>query len=182
MASTTDHSASSTDSKGKKAAPPPDILRHPVQLLAFGLGSGLSPKAPGTAGTLAAVPLFLLVSAALADTASPLLWYSVFILATAIAGVWICDRASAQLGVHDHPGIVWDEFVGFWITMWALPSGWVWLLAGFVAFRIFDILKPWPIGPLDRKVGGGFGIMIDDIVAGLMACACLHLVVWMVAA
>ena len=163
-------------------APPAAILRNPVQFLAFGFGSGLSPRAPGTAGTLVAIPLFLLVDAALANTASPLLWYSVFILVTAVAGVWICDRASKQLGVHDHPGIVWDEFVGYWITMWALPAGWVWVLAGFVAFRIFDILKPWPIGWLDRKVEGGFGIMIDDVLAGVMACVCVHVAVWLVAA
>ncbi|MFU8765435.1 MAG: phosphatidylglycerophosphatase A [Haliea sp.] len=166
----------------KRAAPLAANLRNPIQFLAFGFGSGLSPKAPGTAGTLAAIPLFLLVDAALANTAAPLLWYSLFILVTAGLGIWICDRASKQLGVHDHPGIVWDEFVGYWITLWALPAGWVWVLAGFVAFRIFDILKPWPISWLDRKVKGGFGIMIDDVLAGVMACACLHAVAWLVAA
>ena len=166
----------------KPAAPPPALLRNPVQFLAFGFGSGLAPRAPGTAGTLAAIPLFLLVDAALANTASPLLWYSLFIVVTAAVGVWICDRASAQMGVHDHPGIVWDEFVGYWITMWALPADWVWMLAGFVAFRIFDILKPWPIGWLDRKVAGGFGIMIDDVLAGMMACICVHVAVWVVTA
>ena len=77
--------------------------------------------------------------------------------------------------MHDHPGIVWDEFVGYWITLWALPPTWTWIIAGFVVFRVFDIAKPWPISLLDRKVGGGFGIMIDDIVAGILACGVLHL-------
>jgi phosphatidylglycerophosphatase A len=148
----------------------PKPFSSPMQFLAFGFGSGLSPWAPGTAGTLVAVPLFLLV----ADWSLPM--YSAFIVVTALLGIWFCDAASRELGVHDHPGIVWDEFVGYWITLWALPATWTWIIAGFVMFRIFDILKPWPIGPLDKKVKGGFGIMIDDIVAGVLACATLHLV------
>ena len=152
----------------------PDILRNPVQFLAFGFGSGLSPRAPGTAGTLMAVPLYWLVS----DWS--LLWYSLFILVTALLGVWICDVASRQLGVHDHPGIVWDEFVGYWLTLWAMPPNWLWIVAGFVVFRVFDIVKPWPISVLDRKVKGGLGIMVDDILAGVMACATLHLAVRLV--
>jgi len=80
-----------------------------------------------------------------------------------------------QLQVHDHPGIVWDEFVGFWITLWAVPLDWRWVIAGFVVFRLYDIVKPWPVSVLDRKVGGGFGIMIDDILAGVMACLTLHI-------
>lgn len=149
------------------------LLRRPVQFLAFGFGSGLAPKAPGTAGTVLAVVLFL----AIADLS--LLQYSIVVLVATLAGIWICDRASKQLNTHDHPGIVWDEFVGYWITMWALPVSWTWIAAGFVVFRIFDILKPWPIGVLDKRVGGGFGIMIDDMVAGVLACALLHLVHWL---
>jgi phosphatidylglycerophosphatase A len=147
----------------------PSIFSNPAQFLAFGFGSGLSPIAPGTVGTIVAVPLYLLV----ADLSLPA--YSMFILVTAVLGTWFCDVASRQLGVHDHPGIVWDEFVGYWITMWAMPHSWNWILAGFVAFRIFDIIKPWPISLLDRHVKGGFGIMIDDVVAGILACATLHL-------
>jgi phosphatidylglycerophosphatase A len=147
----------------------PTPFRSPVQFLAFGFGSGLAPKAPGTFGTLAAVPLYWLVS----DLGLPL--YTAFILVTAAVGIWICEAASRQLGVHDHPGIVWDEFVGYWITLWALPADWTWMVAGFVVFRIFDIAKPWPIGMLDKRVRGGFGIMVDDVIAGVMACATLHL-------
>lgn len=153
-----------------KAHPAPDFRRHPVQFLAFGFGSGLFPKAPGTAGTLLAIPLYLLLAQ------WSLLHYTAVVLVAAALGVWICGAASRQLEVHDHPGIVWDEFVGYWITMWALPTHWTWMLAGFVVFRLFDIVKPWPVSVLDRRVGGGFGIMVDDILAGAMACLSLHIV------
>ena len=148
-------------------------LKSPTQFLAFGFGSGLSPKAPGTFGTLAAIPLYWLLSHL------SLGYFTLAIVITFILGIWICGEASKQLGVHDHGGIVWDEFVGYWITMWALPTDWIWIIAGFIAFRIFDIAKPWPIGWLDKKVDGGLGIMIDDVVAGLMACACLHIALWL---
>jgi phosphatidylglycerophosphatase A len=151
---------------------PPTPFRDPFQFLAFGFGSGLAPKAPGTAGTLVAIPLYLLIAGL------GLTQYTLVVLIAALFGIWICDVASKQLRVHDHPGIVWDEFVGYWVTMWALPAEWPWIVAGFVAFRIFDIAKPWPVGVLDRRVGGGLGIMIDDIIAGAMACGTLHLALW----
>jgi phosphatidylglycerophosphatase A len=152
-------------------APPqaPDVLRNPLQLLAFGFGSGLAPRAPGTFGTLAAIPLYLVLAQ------YSLLVYSLVILLAACAGIWLCGVVSRQLGVHDHPGIVWDEFVGFWITMYAVPTHWTWIVAGFLVFRIFDIVKPWPVSALDRKVGGGLGIMVDDMLAGVMACLTLHI-------
>ena len=114
----------------------PTPFSRPLQFLAFGFGSGLSPWAPGTAGTLVAVPLFLLVS----HLSLPV--YTMFVVITLFLGIWFCDAASRELGVHDHPGIVWDEFVGYWITMWALPADWTWIVAGFVVFRILDIAKP----------------------------------------
>ena len=154
------------------AASTPAPFRRPVQFLAFGFGSGLFPRAPGTAGTLAAIPLYWLI----ADWG--LVWYTAVVLVAALLGIWICGAASRELNVHDHPGIVWDEFVGYWITLWAVPVDWVWMLAGFVVFRVLDIAKPWPISYLDRKVKGGFGIMIDDILAGVMACATLHIALW----
>jgi phosphatidylglycerophosphatase A len=146
-----------------------------VQFLAFGFGSGLSPRAPGTAGTLAALPLYL----ALAQL--PLWAYSAIVLLAALLGVWLCERSSRALDVHDHPGIVWDEFVGLWIALWAVPAEPLWVVLGFLAFRFFDIAKPWPVGWLDKNTRGGFGIMIDDIVAGVMACICVHLTVFLVA-
>jgi phosphatidylglycerophosphatase A len=125
-------------------------------------------------GTVVAVPLYLVIANL------GLLQYTALVLMMAFVGIWICGEASRQLQVHDHPGIVWDEFVGYWITMWAMPPDWVWVVAGFLVFRVFDIVKPWPVSVLDRKVGGGFGIMIDDVLAGVMACATLHIALLLV--
>ena len=142
---------------------PPD-MRNPVHFLAFGFGAGLSPRAPGTMGTLVAVPLWWL----LASNAS--IWGYLLVTAAVIAvGPWLCGRTSADMGVHDHGGIVWDEIAGFLVTMILVPVTWWTALAGFLFFRLFDIAKPWPIGWLDRRVHGGTGIMIDDLVAGLYA-------------
>lgn len=148
------------------------LLRNPVSFVAFGFGSGLSPYIPGTAGTVAAIPLYLLL-------VQLNLWVYVGVLVAAfVAGIFICDRASKQLGVHDHGGIVWDEFVGFGVTMIAVPITWYWVLLGFILFRIFDMAKPWPIGWFDRRLDGGFGIMVDDVVAAIPAAACLQLALY----
>jgi phosphatidylglycerophosphatase A len=152
---------------------PASVWRNPVHFLAFGLGSGAVPKAPGTFGTLAAVPLWYL----LAQTALPV--YLALILIAFVIGIWLCGRTSRDLGVHDHGGIVWDEFVGYWITMIAVPVDWIWALLGFILFRLFDILKPWPIGPVDRRVHGGLGIMLDDVLAGVMAAVVLQGLIWL---
>ena len=139
-----------------------------MHLLAFGFGSGLVPRAPGTAGTLVALLLYLPLSAL------PLWAYGLFVAAAAAAGVWLCGTASRDLGGGDHGGIVWDEFVGLWLTLFAAPPGWFWLIAGFIIFRALDILKPWPVKWADRRVGGGLGIMLDDVLAGIMAALCLQ--------
>jgi phosphatidylglycerophosphatase A len=146
---------------------------NPIHLLAFGLGSGAVPKAPGTAGTLAAIPLYLLVA--------PLPGWAYLLLVAVmfLVGVWLCERTSRDLGVHDHGGIVWDEWVGFLFTLWLAPPGWGWLLTGFLLFRLFDILKPWPIGWLDRRVPGGLGIMLDDLVAGLFGFAVIQFLLFL---
>ena len=146
----------------------PQVFRNWRHFLAFGLGSGLARSGPGTFGTLVAVPFYLLLS-----QTSPLL-YAGFLFAAFAFGVWLCESVSQDLGVHDHGGIVWDEFVGYWITMFMVPFGWGWILAGFVLFRLLDIWKPWPIGWLDRHVQGGLGIMLDDVIAGVLACMVLH--------
>jgi len=145
------------------------VMTNPVHFLAFGFGSGLAPVAPGTFGTLMAIPLYLLMMQ------MSLVPYLIIVAIVCITGIWICDKSSKLLGVHDHGGIVWDEFAGFFITMIAAPAGWVWIVIGFVFFRIFDIWKPWPISLLDKKVDGGLGIMIDDIVAGIYALICIQL-------
>lgn len=141
---------------------------NPIHLLAFGLGSGAAPKAPGTFGTIAAIPLYLLM-----QPLAPM-YYLLVVAAMLLLGVWLCQRTAEDLGLHDHPGIVWDEWVGFLITMWLAPGGWVWLLSGFLLFRLFDIVKPWPINLLDQHVSGGWGIMLDDVLAGVYAFALIQ--------
>ncbi|WP_251359039.1 phosphatidylglycerophosphatase A [Kangiella sp. TOML190] len=144
------------------------ILTDPVHLLAFGFGSGLLPKAPGTWGTLVAIPIWLGLSFL------SLQHYLLVTLALTVFGIWLCGASSKKLGVHDHGGIVWDEICGYLVTMIALPLTWYWALAGFALFRFFDIIKPWPIKWLDKKVHGGFGIMIDDLIAAVFAAIILQ--------
>lgn len=136
-------------------------LGSPSGFLAFGFGSGLSPFAPGTMGTLVAIPFIF----ALKSLGNAGFWIALLLLF--LLGVQLCGHVSRKLGVHDHGGIVWDEMLGYWLSVAFVPLQWHWLLAGFLLFRFFDIFKPWPIRQLDRKVSGGFGIMIDDVVAAL---------------
>ncbi len=146
---------------------PRTVFTDPVHFLAFGGGAGLAPKAPGTVGTLVAVPLELALR-------SIGFWPRVGVIAVLlVAGIWLCGESARRLGVHDHPGIVFDEIVGFLIAMLAAPAGWAWVVAGFALFRLFDIVKPWPIRELDHSIPGGAGIMLDDVVAGLFAAAAL---------
>ncbi len=149
-------------------------LANPVHLLAFGFGSGVMPKAPGTWGTVVAIPIYLLLHEL------SLLPYLIVLFVMTLVGIWLCHVTANDLGVHDHPGIVWDEIVGYLITMIAAPSGWVWLLVGFVLFRLFDILKPWPIRVIDKGVEGGLGIMLDDVLAGIMALAGVQLLAYFI--
>lgn len=137
-------------------------------MLAFGFGSGLAKKAPGTMGTLASIPMYYCLIRFFES------WYLAVLVLTAVLGIWICGKAAKDIGVHDHGGIVWDEIVGYLLTMYWVPFSWQNVILGFVFFRLFDILKPWPINWLDRHVSGGVGIMLDDVVAALMAAACLH--------
>jgi phosphatidylglycerophosphatase A len=142
---------------------PPDwrfITRHPAHFLAFGLGSGLAPKAPGTFGTLAALPLYYLIAA----FATPLQLYGVIAVAF-IAGVWLCGKTGRALGVADHSGIVWDEIVAFWLVLAFTPQHIVWVTAAFGLFRLFDIWKPYPINWFDAHLKNGFGVMFDDLLA-----------------
>ena len=145
-------------------------LSDPIQFLALGFGSGLAPRAPGTFGTLAAIPIYLLML--------PLssLSFAMVVIVMSIAGIYICQKAADAAGVHDHGAIVWDEIVGFLITMFMVPFSWLTVVVGFALFRFFDIFKPWPISFIDKKVHGGLGIMLDDILAGLIALACMHLI------
>jgi phosphatidylglycerophosphatase A len=151
---------------------PRQLWRHPVHLVAFGFGTGLARHAPGTFGTLVGIPLVLLIQPL--EPAA----YLAALLGLFLIGIPICTRTANALQVHDHPAIVWDEVVGYGVTLYAAPTGWGWLVAGFVLFRFFDIIKPWPIRWIDRRVTGGFGIMLDDVLAGVGAWICLQALVW----
>ena len=138
--------------------------------LGFGFGSGLLPKMPGTWGTLAAVPL------ALGLSFFPL-WVSIVTtLLYFILGAWLSGILSDELGVHDYGGVNCDEVVGFLFLMLPFPCTWQYLLLGFILFRFFDIIKPFPIGWIDRHIVGGFGMMFDDIVAAIMAMLLMLLI------
>lgn len=144
------------------------LLRHPVHFLSLGFGSGLSPYAPGTAGTLVAIPLFWLMAPL------PLLAYLGVVTILFVIGIYLCQVTTERLGAHDHSAIVWDEVVGYLLTMTAVPFDWRWAIAGFFLFRLFDVWKPWPVRALDRSVGGGLGIMLDDVGAAIYAALSLQ--------
>ncbi len=153
------------------------ITRHPVYFIAFGLGTGLSPKAPGTVGTLLGYPLyFALVTPTLGLSDATII--IAFILAF-IIGIIICDTTGKAIGIADHSGIVWDEIVAMAFVLYCIPSGWNWWLGGFVAFRFFDILKPWPIHFFDQRWQNGFGVMFDDLLAAGYAILLLRGIHWL---
>ena len=149
------------------------VLTDPVNFLAFGFGTGLAPFAPGTFGSIPGVLLFWLT-----------LDFGLYVqlgvaLALVVSGIWICGESARRIGVHDHGGIVWDEIAGMYLTLMAAPLTPVgWLLA-FGLFRLMDIVKPWPIRDLDHRLGGGVGIMLDDLVAALYAAVVLGLYRWL---
>lgn len=158
----------------KRNITPRSVWTNPVHFLAFGLGSGAAPYAPGTFGTLAAIPLYLLL---VNYTSWPV--YAVIVTTMFLVGVWMCDLTERDIGVHDHSGIVWDEFVGYLVTMFYAPAGWLWVVAGFLLFRLFDIWKPFPVRQMERRYRTGFGIMIDDVVAGIYAGLALQVLVYL---
>ncbi|MFK7854994.1 MAG: phosphatidylglycerophosphatase A [Granulosicoccus sp.] len=147
---------------------PSDVIASPANFFALGAGLGVAPKAPGTVGTVLGIPLLFLMP-------QSLFAYLLVVLVLFAFGVWCCDRCAKSLGVHDHPGIVWDEVVGYLLTMVAMPRTALWVLAGFVVFRIFDVLKPWPISWVDKRIHGGLGIMLDDILAAVFSVIVMQL-------
>ena len=149
---------------------PRTIWQKPLYFIAFGFGSGAMPYMPGTFGTLMAIPFYLLIQNL------PLMVYLSIVILITLSGIWMCDVLSREMGEQDPPGMVWDEIAGYGITMAGAPKGWFWVSLGFVLFRLFDIWKPGPIGWIDRKMHGGLGIMLDDVVAAICSCLILQLV------
>jgi phosphatidylglycerophosphatase A len=149
---------------------PEKVWTDPLYFIAFGFGTGTIPFAPGTFGTLIAVPIYFLM-AQLSFTN-----YFILTLLIIVASIWICSKVTREIGVEDHQGMCLDEVVGYLVTMIHAPFGWRWVLLGFVLFRIFDIWKPWPINIVDRNVHGGFGIILDDVLAGLFSLAILQVI------
>lgn len=150
---------------------PAGYWRNPVHLTACGFGTGAAAYAPGTWGTLVGIPFYIAMSG--------LNWplYLLICVVMYFLGVWLCGQTAKDFNVHDHPGIVWDEVVGYLITMIAVPFEWHWVVLGFILFRIFDIAKPWPIKVIDKRVDGGTGIMLDDVLAGLLALSIMHIII-----
>lgn len=142
---------------------PESVWKNPLHFIAFGFGSGALPVAPGTFGTLMAIPFYLIFS--------QLSWpfYLVITVILSIICMWICQKVAKDIGVHDHQGMCLDEFPGFFVTMIHAPHGIWWIVSGFLLFRLFDIWKPWPIRWADQHVTGGFGMVFDDILAGVYA-------------
>ena len=149
------------------------VMTDPVHFLAFGFGTGLAPFAPGTFGSLPGILLFWL-------TMDFGLYVQLGVAAAiSLAGIWICGESARRIGVHDHGGIVWDEIAGMYLTLMVAPfSVFGWILA-FGLFRVMDIVKPWPIRDLDHRIGGGVGIMLDDLAAALYAAILLALYGWL---
>jgi phosphatidylglycerophosphatase A len=157
----------------KRTALPPGFWKHPAHLPALGFGTGYVPGLPGTAGTLVGVLFYFFMQP---------LHVTVYLLITSVlflAGIWLCGKTSQDLGVHDHSAIVWDEIVGYLVTMIMAPAGWLWMVTGFILFRLFDIWKPWPIAWADRHTKGGLGVMLDDLIAGIYALAILQIIAYM---
>lgn len=151
------------------------LFAHPAHLVAFGFGSGLAPRAPGTVGTLLGLPLFWAVVAVAPDRPNQI----ILLIAAFLFGVWACARTGRALGVPDHGGIVWDEIVAFALVLLFTPPAWAWVAVAFALFRLFDILKPWPIRLADRRLKNGFGVMFDDLLAALYAIAALKGLQWL---
>ena len=157
----------------KSVTPAPrSIWRNPIHFIACGFGTGAFPFMPGTIGTLAAIPLTLILSS--------LSWqgYLIACILLFILGVITCHITNNDFGTQDHPAAVIDELATFPVTLFALPKTWPFIIAAFILFRFFDIVKPGPIRWVDKIVHGGFGVMLDDLMAALITLGILHFFAW----
>ncbi len=153
---------------------PSSVWQNPWHFIAFGFGSGAMPIAPGTFGTLIAIPFYL----ALQPLSNGL--YITLVILITIGSIWLCNKVEHEIHVHDHQGMCLDEIVGFLVTMYAAPHGLKWIVIGFLLFRLFDIWKPEPIRYIDENVKGGAGAILDDVAAGIYSCIVLHIASWII--
>ena len=144
------------------------VFSHPAHFIAFGFGVGLSPAAPGTFGTLLALPMYLWLAPRLGNQEFLLILAGMFIV-----GTWACQVTGRRLGVHDHGGMVWDEVTAFLAVLFFTPATPLWQASAFLLFRLFDIVKPMPISHFDRSIHNGLGVMFDDVLAAFYALLCL---------
>lgn len=152
---------------------PRSVWEKPSHFIAFGFGSGAVPFAPGTFGTLMAIPFYLAMQS-LSHT-----MYLFLVVVITLASMWLCDKITKEVGVHDHSGMCLDEIVGYLVTMYGAPHGVIWIIWGFLLFRLFDIWKPWPIRYIDAQIQGGVGIILDDVLAGIYSLIVLRVLAWM---
>lgn len=151
---------------------PPRLLLNPIHCLSLGFGAGTVSKAPGTAGTVVGILAYLLLQELALE------YYLGIVFLLYMVGIWMCAYTANILQRHDHPAIVWDEIVGYLVTMILAPSGWLWIFVGFILFRIFDIWKPWPINLVDKQLKGGHGIMADDLLAGIFSLTVMQIIAY----
>lgn len=151
---------------------PAAVWQDPWYFLAFGCGLGTAWLAPGTVGTLLGIPVVLVLQQFSVTV------YAVALVVLILAAMAICEKVSQGLKIHDHPGIVLDEVVGYVLTLWGIPKGMIWLVLGFILFRFFDIKKIGPVAWVNRYISGGFGIVLDDIWAAIPAWIILHILVF----
>ena len=147
------------------------LFSHPAHFFSLGFGSGLVPKGPGTAGTLAGFPLYWILAHRMSEPQFLLLLVMAFLV-----GIWMCGKTGRALGAEDHGSIVWDEIVAFMLVLFFTPEGIYWQILAFILFRFFDIVKPQPIKHFDQNLHGGLGVMFDDLLAAGYALLCLALV------
>jgi len=147
------------------------VIAHPAHTIAFSFGAGLMPIAPGTFGTLAALPMYVFLRGMFSSVLLILVWFMLVLI-----GIWACEKVARQIGVKDYGGVCWDETVAFLAVLYFVPDTWFWWGLAFGLFRLFDITKPYPIAYFDSRIKNGFGVMLDDLLAALYTIVVLAVV------
>lgn len=160
--------------KMKVNQPPNTIWTNPIHFIGCGFGVGAIPIMPGTFGTALAIPIYFIL------IHFSWLTYAIVTLFLILIGVGLCGRINRDFGTEDHSAAVWDEVATFLIVLFLVPPVWYYILIGFILFRLFDILKPGPIGWVDRHIHGGVGVMLDDVLAAVVSWIILQIIIWFI--